>query len=235
MPPGSLEQVVFRMNALARLEASGLPVINSASSLETAIDKYLSAAKLVTLEVPMPRTIACQTVDDALRAFESLGCDIVMKPVFGGEGRGITRISDPDLALRAFKMLAQMNAVILLQQYIPHDGFDIRLLVVGGCVFGMKRVNPHDWRTNVSRGAATERLTVDDRLDRLARQAADEIGALIAGVDVLPGQDGQHYLLEVNAVPGWKALSQTIGIDIAAEVLKCVEVYAWAMESGREI
>lgn len=34
MPPGSLEQVVYRMDVLARLEASGVTVLNSPKSVE---------------------------------------------------------------------------------------------------------------------------------------------------------------------------------------------------------
>src|SRR5687767_6585702 len=46
MPPGSLEQVVFRMDALARLEAAGTVVINPPRAIEAAVDKYLTSAKL---------------------------------------------------------------------------------------------------------------------------------------------------------------------------------------------
>jgi ribosomal protein S6--L-glutamate ligase len=222
MPPGSLEQVVFRMNVLAQLEQASVRVINSARSLETAIDKYRCAAELRALP-QAPRSFACQTFEEAMRGFELLGGDVVIKPIFGGEGRGIARVSDPDLAVRAFKMLAQMNAVIFLQQFIPHQGFDIRLFVLGARVFAMKRVNPNDWRTNVSRGATTEPLECDAELEAIARAAADRTGAVMAGVDILPGQDGKNYLLEVNAVPGWKALARTLSIDMSAEVLRCIE------------
>jgi ribosomal protein S6--L-glutamate ligase len=222
MPPGSLEQVVFRMDALAQLERLGVSVVNSARSLETAIDKYRCAAELQALP-HAPRSFVCQTFEEAMRGFERLGGDVVIKPIFGGEGRGITRVSDPDLAVRAFKMLAQMNAVIFLQEFIPHAGFDLRLFVLGGRVFGMKRRNPLDWRTNVSRGATTEPLECDEALASLARSAADRIGAVMAGVDILPGQDGRNYLLEVNAVPGWKALARTLNIDMSIEVIRCIE------------
>src|SRR5215510_8221514 len=44
MPPGSLEQVVFRMDVLHQLEASGRRVLNPPRALETCIDKYLTIA-----------------------------------------------------------------------------------------------------------------------------------------------------------------------------------------------
>jgi ribosomal protein S6--L-glutamate ligase len=222
MPPGSLEQVVFRMDALGRLAASGVTVVNSPRSLEAAVDKYLSSVKLADAGLPTPRTIVCQTVDDALAAFDELGRDVVVKPLFGGEGRGITRLTDENLALRAFSMLAQFNAVIYLQEFIEHRGSDIRLFVLGARVFGMKRINSTDWRTNVSRGAVTEPFEVDDRHAEMARTAADAVGAMIAGVDILPACDGRELVLEVNAVPGWKALARTLQTDIAALILDAV-------------
>jgi ribosomal protein S6--L-glutamate ligase len=145
---------------------------------------------------------------------------VVVKPLFGSEGRGITRLTDEALALRAFKMLAQLGAVLYVQEFIPHEGFDCRLLLIGDEVFAMQRHNALDWRTNVSRGAKTISFSPDARLRDLAHRAAAAVGAPIAGVDLLLGRDGQWYVLEVNAVPGWKALARTLGIDIARRVLE---------------
>lgn len=223
MPPGSLEQVVFRMDALARLEATGTPVINSPRAIETAVDKYLALAKLQAVGLPIPATCVCQSTDDAMAAFGSLGGDVVVKPLFGGEGRGICRISDPDLAFRTFKTLQQIDAVLYLQQYIDHEGCDLRLFVLGNEVWGMRRRSASDWRTNISRGATAEPLAVTDELADLARRASRAVGAEIAGVDVLDGRDGRRWLLEVNAVPGWKALAATLDLDVAALVLKYLE------------
>ena len=46
MPPGSLEQVVYRMDALARLESAGVVVVNPPKTIECAVDKYLTISKL---------------------------------------------------------------------------------------------------------------------------------------------------------------------------------------------
>jgi len=222
MPPGSLEQVVFRMDALGRLEATGAVVVNPARAVEAAVDKYLTSAKLQAAGLLTPRTVVCQTVDDALAAFAELGGDVVMKPLFGAEGRGITRLQDEALAQRAFSLLVQLGGVIYLQEYIAHEGHDLRVFLIGERAWGMRRSNPLDWRTNVSRGAKAEPLLLNDTLIELARRAADAVGAPVAGVDLLPGRDGRLYAIEVNAVPGWQALSRTIGVDIAHEVLDFV-------------
>jgi RimK family alpha-L-glutamate ligase len=232
MPPGSLEQVVFRMDALATLEAAGKIVLNPPKAVEVAVDKYLASARLASAGLTIPRTIACQTADAAMAAFAELGGDIVLKPLFGAEGRGITRLVDEALALRAFKMLEQLGAVLYLQQFIDHEGADLRLFVVGNRVLGMRRRNPLDWRTNISRGASAEPLEVTEELASLARRAAHAVGAQLAGVDLLPGRDGRLYAIEVNAVPGWKALARCLQIDVAKLVLEYLEGIVGSEEPG---
>jgi ribosomal protein S6--L-glutamate ligase len=134
MPAGSLEQVVFRMDALAQVELAGQVVINPPKAIETAVDKYLALVRMQAAGLPVPRTIVCQTSDQALEAFAHLRSDVVVKPLFGAEGRGITRINDEALLLRAVRMLEELRAVLYLQEFVPHPGHDIRALVIGNKV-----------------------------------------------------------------------------------------------------
>ena len=223
MPPGSLEQVVFRMDALGQLEAQGKLVVNPPRSLEVAIDKYLALARLRSAGIAVPRTIVCQTWEQAMDAYVSLGGDVVVKPLFGSEGRGLMRVNDEAMAWRTFKNLQQLQAVIYLQEFIDHTGHDIRALVIGEDVYGVKRVNDHDWRTNVSQGARTEVLSLTDEVRETARRAAAVVNTPLAGVDILPSRAGVPYVIEVNAVPGWKAAARTLDVDIAARILEYVE------------
>ncbi len=219
MPPGSLEQVVFRMDALQRLAAGGIPVINSPKAIEAAVDKYLTLSLLQNAGFEVPATETSQTVDEAMEGFHRLGGDVVVKPLFGSEGRGIARIADEAIAVRTFKMLTQLGAVIYQQKFIDHEGYDVRLLVIGDEVLGMRRSNQLDWRTNVSRGAKAEAIEVSSDMADQAMRAAKSVDASIAGVDFLPAKDGRYYAIEVNAVPGWRAMAKTQEIDVAEKVL----------------
>jgi ribosomal protein S6--L-glutamate ligase len=151
-----------------------------------------------------------------------LGGDVVVKPLFGGEGRGITRVNDAAIAQRVFRTLEQLGAVLYLQEFIPHSGCDYRVLVSGEQVLGMRRCHASDWRTNISLGATAEPLEVSAELAALARRATAAVGTSIAGVDFLPGSDGQLYAIEVNAVPGWRALARVTEVDVARQVLQCL-------------
>ena len=221
MPPGSLEQVIFRMDLLGQLMSAGVRVINSPRSLECAVDKYLTTARLQSDGLPVPETIVCEHEDDAMSAFEQLGCDVVVKPLFGSEGRGIVRVSDPDLAHRTFRTLMRLDSVLYIQRFINHGGFDVRILVLDGQVIGaIQRRSPNDFRTNVAREAIAVPHEPTPLEIEYALRATAVTGAYIAGVDLLYDRDGQCYVIEVNAVPGWQAFSRATGIDVAARLIR---------------
>ena len=221
MPPGSLEQVVFRMDVLHRLQARGTPVVNPPAALEACIDKYLATAKLESAGLRVPPTVVCQHTDEALAAFTALGGDVIVKPLFGSEGRGMLRLSDPDLAWRTFRTLERLQSVLYLQQVVAHPGWDLRVFVLGGRVLtAMRRRADGGWRTNVAQGGRAESCAVATDEALLALRAAEALGAPLAGVDLLPGPAGEWYVLEVNAVPGWRALAPVTGVDVAAEIVR---------------
>lgn len=221
MPPGSLEQVIFRMDVLLRLEASGVRVYNPPRSLETCIDKYLAGTRLEAAGLPTPPTWVCQDAETALSAWETLGGDVVVKPIFGSEGRGMMRVQDPELAWSIFRSLERSGAVLYLQKFIPHPGWDLRVFVVDGRILGaMRRHAGRGWRTNVAQGGTTEAVDVTADERRLALAAAQAVGARAAGIDLLPRPEGGYFVLEVNAVPGWRALAPTLGIDVARAIIE---------------
>jgi len=221
MPPGSLEQVVFRMDVLHRLQARGVPVLNPPLALETCVDKYLASARLEAAGLRVPPTIVCQHADAALEAFSSLGGDVIVKPLFGSEGRGMVRVSDPELAWRTFRTLERTQRVLYLQLFIAHPGWDLRIFVLGGRVLcAMRRYARDDWRTNIAQGGRGEHVRLTAAQEELALHAAAVVGAPAAGVDLLPGPEGEWYVLEVNAVPGWRALAPVTEVDVAAALIR---------------
>jgi RimK family alpha-L-glutamate ligase len=223
MPPGSLEQVVFRMDLLHAWQARGVCVLNPPRALECCVDKYLATVRLEAAGLPVPPTAVCQDADSAQELFEALGGDVVVKPLFGSEGRGLVRVSDPETAWRVFRALERTQAVLYLQKFIRHPGWDVRAFVCRGRVLAtMRRVARGDWRTNVAQGARAEPWRLSSDLEELAQRASEAVGTIVAGVDLLPGPDGTWYVLEVNAVPGWRALAPITGIDVAAEVIRAV-------------
>lgn len=219
MPTGSLEQIIFRMDLLHSLAERGVPIINPPRALETAIDKYLTLARLQSVGHCVPDTIVTQSSEEALSAFHDLGGDVVVKPIFGSEGRGMVRVTDVEIARRTFHALQTIQAVFYVQRFILNFGSDLRLLTIGDRVLGMRRVCRDHWKANLAQGATAEPLEIDSTLAEQALRAANTIGADMAAVDLLPALDGNLYALEVNAVPGWRGISRVLDIDVAQLVL----------------
>ncbi len=223
IPAGSLEQVIFRVDALHLLEAAGVTTVNTARAIERTVDKFLASAILRRAGIPTPRTIACQRRDDALRAFEQLGGDVILKPLFGAMGLGMARVDDPDVAHRVFRALELERAVYYLQETVPHDGRDVRALVIGGSVFAAIERSASNWRVNLARGATARATRLSAAQEELCVRAAAAVGAEVAGVDLLRAPDGREYVIEVNGIPGWQGLQRATGVDVARAVVRRLE------------
>jgi RimK family alpha-L-glutamate ligase len=223
IPRGSLEQVVFRVDALHVLTAAGVRAVNPAPAIERTVDKFLASALLVGAGVPTPRTIACERADDALVAFADLGADVIVKPLFGSMGFGMARVDDPDVAQRVFRALEIERAVYYLQETIPHDGVDVRAFVVGDRVIGAIERVGEGWRANLARGARARAITLSDEQAELCVRAARVVGADYAGVDLLRAADGREFVLEVNGIPGWRGVEDATGVDVAGTLVGLLE------------
>lgn len=202
---GSLEELVFRMDMLYKLERLGFYVINPAEAIEHCVDKYDILAILEDNGVPVPRTVATESVNEALKAFAELGADVVVKPLFGSRGIGATRLVDAEIALTVFKAITFNHGVIYLQEFVPHGHSDIRAFVVDGHVIAAMRRVADGWKTNYSQGARPAPTTLNKEFEDLAVKAAKAVGCKIAGVDILEGPGGPK-IVDVNSQPGWKGL-----------------------------
>jgi RimK family alpha-L-glutamate ligase len=215
IPNGSLEQIIFRVDALHALEERGIRVVNSARVIERTVDKFWTSATLERHGLPTPATVVCESIESAYEARERLGGDVIVKPLFGSMGLGMVRVTDEETAFRVFRAIETIRGVFYLQRTIEHDGRDVRAFVVGGrVVAAMERCAP-GWRTNMAQGAEARPLSLPPAWADLAVRAAEVVGAVYAGVDLLPARDGTVYVLEVNGIPGWQGLQGATGIAIA--------------------
>jgi len=219
IPSGSLEQIIYRVDALHRLEDRGVRVMNSPRAIERTVDKFWTSALLEQCGLPTPETVVCDNVEEAFAAFRALG-DVIVKPLFGSMGLGMVRVSDEEMAYRVFRTIEQIRGVFYLQRTIDHEGRDIRAFVLGGRVLGAIERRSDGWRTNLARGGTARAVELSREWASLAVRAAAAVGAEYAGVDLLPARDGTVYVLEVNGIPGWQGLQEATGLDVAGAIIE---------------
>jgi RimK family alpha-L-glutamate ligase len=218
---GSLEELVFRMDMLYKLERLGFYVINPAEAIEHCVDKYDILSILEDNDVPVPRTVATESVSEALKAFTEIGGDVVVKPIFGSRGIGATRVNDFEIANTVFKSITFYHGVIYLQEFVPHGTTDIRAFVIDDHVIAAMRRIAECWKTNYSQGARPTPIDLSQDYEELAVKAAKAVGCKVAGVDILEGPNGPK-IVDVNSQPGWKGLQIVTKVNIADEIVDFV-------------
>ncbi len=221
IPSGSLEQIIFRMDALHRLERLGVRVVNSAAAIERTVDKYYTSFLLTDAGILTPRTLVTEDFDTALEACREMN-DVIIKPLFGSEGKGMVRVCDDETAYRVLRAWELNRCIFYIQEFIPHFQQDIRAFVVGDEVVAAMRRRGTGWKTNYSMGAKAETIELDDVIKELAVKATRLIGLDYAGVDLLPAENGKTYVVEINSIPGWRGLQQTTDMRIGDKIIEHV-------------
>ena len=198
IPSGSLEQIECRVDHLYHLEGNGVCLINAPDAVKKMVDKYRTSFLLTESGLRVPETVVVETPKDAIEAFNWLGGDVVLKPVFGSRGAGIVRLTDSEVALRTFDALTLGGYVYYLQRFIPHGNRDFRIMIVGDKMVASMQRCSDTWKTNLSKGGKPQGYQPSSEISALAQKAARIVDADYCGVDVMAGEDGLLYILEVN-------------------------------------
>jgi tetrahydromethanopterin:alpha-L-glutamate ligase len=217
MAGGSFEAVTLRLGILHAAREAGVMVWNDARAIERCVDKSMTSFLLARAGLPTPPTWAVESRDAAAPnvAREAVHSPLVLKPLFGSQGRGLRLVRTPgDLPGPE-----AVRGVYYLQRFVgvDRDGFrDFRLLVSRGRVIAAMARHSPDWITNVKQGGRPIAVAATEEMRDVAVRAAAAAGASFAGVDVLYDGDGRLTVLEVNSMPAWSGLQKVTSFDIAA-------------------
>lgn len=222
IPAGSFEQVTLRLGILHALRGLGVPVWNDARAIECCIDKSMTSHLLVQAGLQTPPTFTAQSRTGAMRIAGAQLAEnrvLVLKPLFGAQGRGLKLIKTVD----DLPEEAETASLYYLQQFVePAEAFwqDYRVLVCSGeAIAGMSRTGK-SWITNIHQGAEAQPLLLTDEFRATAIAAARAVGAEYAGVDIIRTRSGALQVLEVNSMPAWSGLQTVTGFDIAAHIAR---------------
>jgi tetrahydromethanopterin:alpha-L-glutamate ligase len=215
---GSFEAVTRRLGIIHALGRLSVPVWNSAQAIERCVDKSMTTFLMHNAGLPTPPTFAVEGLDAASKIVlrELRHAPLVLKPLFGAQGRGIRLIR----GLADLPPEEEVNRVYYLQHYVPRAGppfRDFRVFVCAGKAVAMMSRRGDDWITTVDRGAVPEQYSghAEDASCKLAVLAAAAVGADFAGVDIVQSADGKLLVLEVNSMPAWSGLQSVAAVNIA--------------------
>ncbi len=209
------------------LERCGCRLFNSARSIRLCDDKMLTHISLASAGIKMPKTIAAPlNYGTSLPTFflksvtDILPFPLVAKENFGSLGKNVFLIQNLDELIEFEKNHLQIPH--LYQEFVSSSyGFDYRAIVVGERVCAaMKRVNDHDWRSNIAQKGKGEKANLRADYIEMAEKAARILHLDYCGVDLLSGPEGEPVLCEVNSNAFIAGIEKVSGINVAAEYAK---------------
>ena len=205
---GTFEQVTLRLSVLHALRELGVPVYNDARAIERSVDKSMTTFLLRRHGIPTLPTWVTERESVArglLMRETAPGGELVVKPLFGSQGKGLQRLGRGAAVPRS----EEVHGVWYLQRFLNSgegNWHDWRVLVAGGRPVSAMLRRGRSWVTNVARGARVEAVEASGELARLAIEATAAVGADYAGVDLMRDAAGNWLVLEVNSIPAWRGL-----------------------------
>ena len=214
---GTLEQITFRLGLLHALRESGVRVWNDARVIERCVDKSQTTFLLHKAGIPTPRTRVCETRTHAEEYTDGLARMLVLKPLFGSQGKGIGKISSQ----AELPTPEAVDHIYYMQDFVaPKDDVfeDWRVLATRHRVVAAMTRKGKTWVTNIHQGALARAHAPDAQMIELSMAAMRSIDADYAGIDLIRTAGGELQVLEVNSNPAWRGLQTVADINIAEAI-----------------
>jgi cyanophycin synthetase len=124
----SLVQLGYGKNL--RLIQAAMTDGTSAIGVEIAGDKDYTKARLAKASIPVPEGEVVSTEGAAVAALNTIGGTVVVKPLDGRQGKGVSlHLSTPDEVVNAFRIAREFSPDVLVEEMF--EGRNYRVLVVG--------------------------------------------------------------------------------------------------------
>ena len=198
--------------ALEEAERRGVPVLNPARSIRRVVNKAAMGRELAGAGVPIPPTWAGDTADlvDSVPTSEY---PVIVKPAFGDNCRGVQVCGAPaELAALASGDEARTgirpDETILVQPYLPSDGFDLKLYGAGRRAWAVRKPSP---MAESAAGARPYPLALSPALCSLTQRCGEIFDLDLWGVDCIETPAGP-LVIEVNEYPNYTGVGGASGV-----------------------
>jgi ribosomal protein S6--L-glutamate ligase len=187
-----------------KLEARGARVVNTSTATETCVDRVLTSSRMQIAGLPWPRTASYACLHSLVSQPHR---ELPMRLPFIVKSRRSRR---GDLVAKVSRIaeLTELAALwadepVIVQEFLPGDGWDWKLWVIGNHLAGARR------RTALEEGRGEDRpLQLDDLPTswlRLVRDIGALFGLELYGVDLLATERGP-VVVDVNSFPGYRSV-----------------------------
>ena len=181
--------------------------------------------RLANRGVVVPKTYYARDFSNYLKVAKEFGYPVVVKLTRTGKGAGVYKLnSEAELQdkIAQAELYGYTASGYLMQEFIPYV-HDLRILVIGGRMYCMKRIPAEgEFRANFSLGGKVEPFKPDLETKDMALEAMRAVELKVGGVDVLITRDNKKYILEVNHTPGFVGMEEATKENITRKYVELV-------------
>ncbi|WP_448956659.1 ATP-grasp domain-containing protein [Labrys neptuniae] len=219
---GTFEATTMRLGVLHALTAAGVVVWNDPRAIERCVDKSMTSLLIARAGLPTPDTFVVSSREAAaeiVRREAGPEAPLVLKPLFGSQGKGLRLIHAADELPDA----EEVARVFYLQRFVRRTApgwRDYRIFVCDNRVVAAMAREGDGWITNVHQGGRPLSWLMPAEAEALALRAAQAVDVSYCGVDLIEDDRGRFLVLEVNSMPSWSGLQSISEVDISEAIVR---------------
>lgn len=187
----------------------GARLLNPYPSCAMTQNKIIISRLLREAGVPAPRSWV--TGDFSLLHDLASAGSLIIKPYMGHRGAGILKIDSPE----QLKKHTAPDFPVIVQEFKPGSGEDLKVYVVGNQVFGVQK--PF---SETSFAVPGRPVPISDEVRNISLRVGEVCGLGLYGLDIIESPEGP-FVVDVNYFPGYKGVP-----DAASMIADYIDDYA---------
>ena len=219
--------------------AVGYPIVRFLDDMEiktqypsetiiVAHNKFLTLQKLAINGVKVPETYMTGSKESAREIIKKQNLPMIVKLLSGFGGQGVIILDSRDAANTVVETMNTLKQEILIEEFIPNPGEDIRGVVAGDEVIASyKRIAAKgEKKANIYAGGRAEVFKLSDELKEIVLKCAKVMKMKIGAVDIIQSDKDEYYVTEVNINPGIRGIEKVTNLNVAQRIVEYVKEQA---------
>lgn len=195
-----------------------------AETVLIAHNKFLTLQELRKAGVRVPETYLTGSKTSAQEILKKQKLPVILKILSSFGGKGVLIMETKESALTAIEALKTLKQEILIEEYLPNPGEDIRGIVAGDeIIASYKRIAPPgEKKANIHAGGRGIAYKLTSEMEEIVFRSAEAIKSKLLAVDMIETRDGPR-VIEVNINPGIQGMEKATNINVAQRIIDFVE------------
>lgn len=208
-----------------KLKENGKIVINKNIDMYRIFDKTEIYYNLIKNGIKIPKTMKFYDFSDKIieKIEKEFNFPLIIKHSNVHRGRFVKLIRDEKDLLLFISRYRRIISYLIFQEYIKYEK-DLRIIFVGEPIGVMQRINPNDYRANISRGGYGKADILDEELKEISYKLSEIFNMQIFSFDVLV-KDNEYFVIDVHRKFQFQGFEKYTGINVAKKILEYLNGY----------